>query len=225
MEQDASYPDLRFLGQWTEIRKSRNHLPHWDAGRTACFVTFRLADSLPAPLIADWRRDRDAWRAVHPEPWDSATAVEYHERFTRPIDRLLDAGHGSCLLRHPAHAAIVAATMQRRDSASYLLHSWVVMPNHVHVLFSPSGGHSLAATVGAWKRFSATRIHKAAGTSGPLWQKDYFDRSIRDWDHFCNVARYIRRNPVKAALPQGNFLLCEAPWISRLLSTSPTREP
>ena len=46
----------------------------------------------------------------------------------------------------------------------------------------------------------------------------YFDRIIRDWDHFANVARYIRRNPLKAQLGDGAYLLKEAPWIQRLLA-------
>jgi REP element-mobilizing transposase RayT len=92
------------------------------------------------------------------------------------------------------------------------------MPNHVHVLMSPGEGESLSRIIAGWKRFSATRIHKANGTSGRLWQKDYFDRLIRDWDHFMNVACYIRRNPEKAKLADGSFVLFEAPWIKRLLS-------
>ena len=49
-------------------------------------------------------------------------------------------------------------------------------------------------------------------------QKDYFDRIIRDGDHFVNVARYIRRNPLKAKLWEGEFLLEEADWIKCLLA-------
>jgi hypothetical protein len=62
------------------------------------------------------------------------------------------------------------------------------------------------------------KIHQQTQNSGTLWQKDYFDRIIRDWDHFVNVARYIRRNPLKAKLREGEFLLEEADWIKRLLA-------
>ena len=116
------------------------------------------------------------------------------------------------------NAAAVAATLAKRDSVDYLLHSWIIMPNHVHVLMSPADAKPLAQVVGGWKRFSATRIHKSIGKYGSLWQKDYFDRLIRDWDHFLNVARYIRRNPTKARLAVGRFVLFEAPWVTRMLS-------
>ncbi len=92
------------------------------------------------------------------------------------------------------------------------------MPNHVHVLVSPGENVSLNRIVAGWKRYSATRINARRGASGALWQKDYFDRLIRDWDHFMNVSRYVRRNPLKAKLPEGSFMVFEAPWVTRLLS-------
>ncbi len=218
MNSDSGYPPLRFLSEWTEIRKSRNHLPHWDAGRITCFITFRLADSLPADLLAAWRVERDAWLEHHPKPWPPETEAAYHKRFSTRIDQALDAGHGSCLLRAKEAAAFVSDTLTRCDAVDYLLHSWVIMPNHVHVLVSPFPGKPLAGMVAGWKRFSATRIHKESGATGALWQKDYFDRLIRDWNHFINVARYIRRNPEKAGLAEGSCLLHEAEWVQRLLS-------
>ena len=218
MNGDSSRPPLRFLSEWSELRKSRNRLPHWDSDRIACFVTFRLADSLPEPILSEWRAQREAWLLVHPKPWLPETEAEYHQRFSTRIDQLLDAGYGSCPLAIPSNAALVSATLGRCDGSRYLLHSWVIMPNHVHLLMSPAAGESLSRIVADWKRFSATRIHKADGTSGSLWQKDYFDRLIRDWDHFINVTRYIRRNPRKAGLADVNCALFEAPWVKRLLS-------
>jgi hypothetical protein len=93
MNSDPSYPPMGFLSEWTEIRKSRNHLPHWDAERIACFITFRLADSLPADLLSEWRNERDAWLIDHPKPWTSETESAYHKRFSTRIDQALDAGH------------------------------------------------------------------------------------------------------------------------------------
>lgn len=64
-------------------------------------------------------------------------------------------------------------------------------------------GVKLETVVGTWKRHTARRMNVAMGKGGALWQKDYFDRIVRDWKHFTNVARYIRRNPVKARLQEG----------------------
>ena len=214
----SEYPQLIFLGETSEIRQLRNRLPHWQVQNAACFITFRLADSLPASLIAAWRIERDQWLIDHPPPWDVATESEYHKHFSTRLDRALDEGHGSCLLADNENAKHLRETLEFRDQEEYLLHSWVIMPNHAHVLMSPVAGVTLSKVVAAWKRFSAIRINKAIGGSGVLWQKDYFDRLIRDWDHFANVARYIRRNPEKARLCNERYVLWEAPWINRLLA-------
>jgi hypothetical protein len=62
----------------------------------------------------------------------------------------------------------------------------------------------------SWKSFTAHAINKMRGTDGALWQKDYFDRLVRDASHFTNCVRYIRRNPAKAHLRAGEYLLCES---------------
>jgi len=61
-----------------------------------------------------------------------------------------------------------------------------------------------------WKLHTARQINQALGKRGQLWQHDCFDRLIRDEDHLRNVIRYIRRNPVKARLREGEFTLWES---------------
>ena len=97
------------------------------------------------------------------------------------------------------------------------MHSWVVMPNHVHLLFSLNEGVKLEKVVATWKNYTATRINQVLGQEGALWQKDYFDRMIRDWDHLSRVARYIRKNPVKAKLREGEYRLYEDDTVKRVL--------
>jgi len=219
MQADPSeYPALKFLDEFAEIEKSQNRLPHWNQDQAAYFVTFRLHDSVPEVLMDTWRTQRDQWCEEQTWPWSVNTEAEYHKRFSSTIDRYLDAGHGSCLLREPANAGIVAGAFHHYDQHRYLLHAWVIMPNHVHALVSPGERDSLNRIVAGWKRFTGTRINARTGARGAFWQKDYFDRLIRDWDRFMNVARYIRRNPIKAKLPAGSFVVYEAPWVRRLLS-------
>jgi REP element-mobilizing transposase RayT len=212
MEPDSSaYPTLRFLNEFAEIRKTQNHLPHWQQDEATYFLTFRLADSIPVSLLDEWRKKRNVWLMDHPKPWTTETEAEYHKRFSTTIDQFLDQGLGSCLLGDSGIAAI--------DHSRYLLHTWVIMPNLVHLMLSLEKTVDLGETVASWKRFTANKINRQAHASGTIWQQDYFDRLIRDWDHFINVARYIRRNPVKAKLPVGAFAVYEAPWVVRLLSS------
>ena len=214
---DAHYPILRFLNEFSEIGKSRNRLPHWHQDGATCFVTFRLGDSIPAGVLKEWREEKERWLLDYPKPWSSEIEAEYHRHFSTRIDRYLDEGHGSCLLADRANTEVVAEAFRHFNGSRYLLHGWVIMPNHVHLLLTLGEADTLARIVASWKRFTALKIRREMKSSGPLWQKDYFDRIIRDWNHFMNVARYIRRNPVKAKLRDGEFLLEEAAWIKRLL--------
>jgi REP element-mobilizing transposase RayT len=70
------------------------------------------------------------------------------------------------------------------------------MPNHVHVLVEPLAGNTVAHLVQSWKSFTSRRF----ASSDVGWQRDYFDRFIRDADHYWKTVRYIEDNPVHAGL-------------------------
>jgi type I restriction enzyme R subunit len=193
-----------FFNPHGEIDVTQNHLPHWQQGEAWVFVTWRLGDSLPKAKLDQWKNERDSWMAHHPEPWDKKTEAEYHERFSHQIDEWLDQGSGSCLLKDPANAKIVAHALRHFNGDRYELASFVVMPNHVHVLFRPLEGHALPEIVKSWKGFTSREINKRAGKTGALWQDEYWDRLIRHEQHFFKVAEYIRENPVKAKLEGGH---------------------
>ena len=74
------------------------------------------------------------------------------------------------------------------------------MPNHVHVLVTPSSGHGLSDIVHTWKSWSAKVANRVLGRTGVFWQREYFDRLIRDERHFAAALSYIEENPVKAGL-------------------------
>jgi REP element-mobilizing transposase RayT len=116
------------------------------------------------------------------------------------IERYLDAGHGSCLLRRPDIASLIVHHWFARDTQDYRLLAWIVMPNHVHVLIEPMSGHSLSDIVGAWKSITSRRIKKLTGTMDAIWQADYWDRYIRDETHYHNAMSYVHHNPVLARL-------------------------
>src|SRR6185503_12910638 len=134
----------------------------------------------------------------HPEPWSSEVAREYHERFSQRIDHWLDAGQGSCVLRRHDCAQIVAETLHFFDHVRLRMISFIVMPNHVHALFVQNPAWLLDKILYSWKRFTAGEINILRRRRGALWQRDYFDRLVRDESHFRNCVRYIRRNPLKA---------------------------
>ena len=158
---------------------SRGYLPHFDSQDVTQFVTFRLADSLPLAAL-------DRLRTA-----DRAETLR---------DEMLDRGWGACWLREGEIACIVQDALISFDGERYRLHAWTIMPNHIHVLFSQVEGSPLGAVIASWKRFTATQVNRRLGRTGPFWQKDYWDRFIRDDQHFSAAEHYIDMNPVKAAL-------------------------
>ncbi len=68
----------------------------------------------------------------------------------------------------------------------------------------------LEKIVHSWKRQSAVRINRLTDSTGALWQRDYFDRLVRNEQHFARCVRYIRSNPEKARLRPGEYILYES---------------
>ncbi len=161
---------------------NRGRLPHYDAPGVTQMITYRLADALP--------------RRVVEECASAATASLRRARF----EAQLDVGYGSCLLRNGAAAAIVAGNWVRFATVRYELHAWVVMPNHVHVLITTRGERTLAQIVQSWKSYTAKRIRRVMGGRGAVWQREYWDRAIRDERHFAAAIAYVHDNPVQAGL-------------------------
>ena len=202
--------ELRFFNPYAEIRHTGSRLPHWQQQGAVYFVTFRLVDSIPSRLRDQWENERETWLKVHPEPWTNEMEREYHQRFSGAIERWLDAGHGACLLRRRDCAQVVADTLRHFEGERVVMISLVIMPNHVHALFVQNPEWALEKLIQSWKRFAARQINKLLERTGNFWQRDYFDRLIRDEKHFANCVRYVRRNPEKASLGKDEFILWES---------------
>jgi carbamoylphosphate synthase large subunit/REP element-mobilizing transposase RayT len=200
-------PMFRGFDEHAELHRTRRNLPHWEQEGATYFVTFRLADAVPAELAAQWREELQTWRQFHPEPWDAQTTQEYRRRFLQPREEWLDQGHGSCALRNPEASQIVANALRYFNESRYYLDAFVVMPNHVHALVQPLPGHTLKEVLRSWKTFTARLINKRFERSDALWMQESFDRIVRDWDSLVRCRQYIVRNPEKAGLASGEFVL------------------
>ena len=158
---------------------SRGYLPHFDSAETIQFVTFRLADSLPAAV---------------------AQTLEHREGGVHRIEQELDLGLGECWLRRPEIASFVQDGLLQFYGERYCLLAWCLMPNHVHVVIDVANGHSLTEIVRSWKSFTARKGNALLRRSGPFWYPDYFDRYMRNEEHFNQTVEYVEQNPVKAGL-------------------------
>ncbi|HTW34797.1 MAG TPA: transposase [Rhizomicrobium sp.] len=148
----------------------RGYVPHFDAGAVVQAVSFRLADSLPR------------------EFYEKAAAVAAND-IERAVllERGIDQGRGNCILSDPKNAEIVRGVLQHFDGERYRLLAWVVMPNHVHAMIEQMEGYSLTGVLHSWKSYSAHAINKARASGRQVWSPDYFDRYVRDEDHYAHV--------------------------------------
>ena len=90
---------------------------------------------------------------------------------------------------------------------------YIVMPNHIHFIIKRTGdntgstgdhtGSPLRDIIGWFKTMSTNEY--IAGVKdgrfmpfkGRLWQRNYYEHIIRNYDDYINIAEYIQNNPLK----------------------------
>ena len=120
----------------------------------------------------------------------------YFVTFRTKGDLFLPPSARSIALRHSLY----------EDGKRVELHAVVIMPSHVHLLFTPlendrAQPFSLAEIMKGIKGSSAYNINRRLGRRGQLWQDESFDRIMRSRE-FEFKFDYICANPVDAGLCQ-----------------------
>lgn len=206
--------DFRPLNEFAPVENYRQNLPHWRQGNVTYYTTWRLADSLPQSKLAELRAERAEWFRAHEirtkedvEQLPEVQRHEYHTLFTSKVHEWLDAGMGACQLRDPRCAKIVAEALQHFDGSRYVLDAFVVMPNHVHALVRPMSGWRLEQIMHSWKSFTAKSINRTLGREGPFWLEETWDHIVHGVSQLEHYRCYIRENPAKAGLREGEFIV------------------
>jgi REP element-mobilizing transposase RayT len=185
---------------------SRGYLPHVKREGAEYFVTFRLADSLPKEVLLRYQDERAQRVRAFQEAKRLGCATGESEEiinrdFLRKVERYLDRGAGACHLRRPEIARLVAGALRFFHEERYLLREWIVMPNHVHVLFWPMPNYLVGEVVKTWKQFTSLRAKRLLRLpEGRFWQPEPFDHWVRNDEERTRIARYIQHNPVTARL-------------------------
>src|SRR5688572_5564969 len=107
----------------------------------------------------------------------------------RRIEGWLDQGMGSCILRDAQYAECIENAMHDADGVVYELGCYVVMPNHVHAIVRPltPAEWDLETVLKNWKGRAAFEINRHREASGVLWQRESYDRIVRDEEHLWRV--------------------------------------
>ena len=201
------------------IRQGAN-LPHWRRDGAVYSVVFRLADSLPLAVLEFWRKERDALLRCAAQRGGDLSDIEagrLAELFETRIDRHLDKGHGECVLRDPAIAAIVAGALEHFDGQRYRLCAWCVMPNHVHAIVRPEAGRDLSKVLQGWKGFTGRAASKLLERPGPFWQHEPYDHLIRNGIDLARQVRYVMNNPAAAGLIDWPWMKVNEPLVESWL--------
>lgn len=165
---------------WNE----NGYLPHRDEPGLVQFVTFRLSDAFPEELRSEW---------------EALLELEDDRKRRIELEAYLDKGHGECLLKQPKIGGMVEDSLLHFHGERYDLRAWVVMPNHVHLLFQVIDV-PMSELMDAWKGYTAKAANKMLGRKGQFWQEGYWDTYMRDEEQERRARRYIESNPVKARL-------------------------
>ena len=97
-------------------------------------------------------------------------------------------------------AKIVHALHYLRDRKGLSLLGYCLMPDHLHLLLSPSErSGSLIDVIRDFKSYT-TRMAWSCGWSGRLWARSFHERAVRTESELMEICRYMLANPVKAGL-------------------------
>lgn len=190
----------------------RRHLPHFQPPGATLFVTFRLAGSIPTEIMQQLLAEAEAVEATlaHiPDPQERAQRAYLEQRrlFGKWDTALDTAQSGPFWLRDPQIAGLIAESLHYRDGRVYDLDAFCVMPNHVHMIYTPllkSDGvyHAMAAILHSLKLYTGRRANLLLEREGDFWQHENYDHVVRDEAEWQRIVIYVVNNPVKAGLVQ-----------------------
>jgi REP element-mobilizing transposase RayT len=185
------------------------NLPHIQMPGGTFFITFRLAGSIPADLLAVLHAEADRilaeLEAMPPSPERAERLYLEQRRFFGRWDAFLDQGKGPEWLRNPEIAKLVADAMHFHDGTRYELLAYCIMSNHVHVVLTPllktaEECYPLAQIMHSLKGYTAGRANRLLGRSGAFWLHESYDHWVRDAAELERIVAYVVKNPVKAGL-------------------------
>src|SRR5580698_694215 len=89
----------------------------------------------------------------------------------------------------------IAMLFRYRDGGRFLLHGFVAMPDHIHVLLTPAADQTVEGCAQLIKGGFSFAVRKEY--AGEIWQEGYHPHRVTDEDGFRNQLAYIENNPVR----------------------------
>ena len=95
---------------------------------------------------------------------------------------------------------LIRTIYEYREQSRFLLHGFVIMPNHIHLVVTPIKPVTLERAVQFIKGGFSFRVKKQLGVAGEIWQTSFYDRRVRDMLEMERFMHYIHDNPVRRGL-------------------------
>ena len=95
---------------------------------------------------------------------------------------------------------LIDALAQSRRRERFLLCGYVLMPDHWHALMGVQYPLTISRAVGSVKWQAARKLNQRRGTTGAVWQHQFWDRFVRHAREFDERLTYLHLNPVRKGL-------------------------
>ncbi|MBI9069394.1 MAG: transposase [Salinivirgaceae bacterium] len=176
----------------------RRKLPHIQPNDAVYFVTFSLKDSLPKHMVAEFS---EAFGSIVGNMMNNTQIkAKAYKQYDEQIEELLHSGkYGNQWFKNPEVAQVIIDCFQYLDGRDFKLVCYCIMSNHVHFI-AYNLKKSLHKIMHSLKSYSANECNKLLNRKGSFWQREYYDRIIRDRNDLAHKIKYIIEKPVKASI-------------------------
>lgn len=217
----------------------RRRLPHWQPAGGAIFLTWRVYGSLPKHALEHLADEQQLLNRQPERPGELPRdrALRHSKRLFALADQMLTRVDGQARwLEDERIARVVVDALFHHHRRLYMLLSFVVMPNHVHVLLRPLPLEERQARKPAplerqdeepapqfvplrritqsLKGYTAREANRLLKRTGlPFWQDESYDHWVRDEPEMQRIVNYIESDPVRAALVnRSQEWRCSSAW-------------
>ena len=108
--------------------------------------------------------------------------------------------HQNLFQRAEAADLLLATIVRNRDRGEFLLHEFVIMPNHMHLLISVDDGHFVGRALQMIKGGFSHAMGQAGLKVKAVWQPSYYEHRVRDEVEYDRMRAYTHQNPVRRHL-------------------------
>ena len=198
----------------------KRNLPHFQPKGYTYFITTRLAGSIPnkiySKIKAEYKHELVLLSSSRNKEIKKRKYSELQKTIFVKYEKILDSSnHGPKWLNDKNIATIVKDSLHLFDGKYYNLIAYTIMPNHIHIVFTPfverASARSSYSTI-LQQKFPVTEImrrlkgntalqaNNILKRTGTFWQHESYDHVVRDEKELKRIVNYILYNPVKAGL-------------------------